>query len=102
MSDDDLEPKRRLRAGAVHKATLAELADLGVDPKVNAAAAAALRLATEMDSAKDVKSASTAARELRQAMATVRGMASPQAKGGQVDQLAARAAKRAAARRQTG
>ncbi|MET8707781.1 hypothetical protein [Streptomyces californicus] len=100
MEDD--EPRRRLRKGAVAKATLAELLDLGVDPDVNTAAAAAVRLATELDSAKDVKGAATAARELRQAMATVRGMASPQAKGGPVDQLAARAAKRAADARRAG
>lgn len=97
--EDDEEPRRRLRKGAVAKATLAELLDLGVDPDANTAAAAAVRLATELDSAKDVKGAATAARELRQAMATVRGMAAPRERGGAVDQLAARAAQRAAARR---
>lgn len=95
MEDDD-EPRRRLRKGAVTKATAAELADLGIDPTTNTAAAAAIRLATELDSAKDVKGAATAARELRQAMATVRGMATPRERGGAVDELAARAAKRAA------
>ncbi|MFB6423679.1 hypothetical protein ACFCXC_18325 [Streptomyces microflavus] len=98
MEDED-SPRRRLRKGAVAKATLAELEDLGIDPAANTAAAAAVRLATELDSSKDVKGAAVAARELRQAMATVRGMAAPREKGGPVDKLAARAAERAAARR---
>ena len=93
---DDEEPRRRLRKGTVAKATATELNDLGIDPAANTAAAAAIRLATELDSAKDVKSAATAARELRQAMATVRGMAAPRERGGAVDELAARAAQRAA------
>ena len=80
----------------MHKATKGEIADLGIDPTTNAAAATALRLATEVDSAQDAKSVSAVSRELRQAMATVRGMATPQNRGGTVDELAARAAQRAA------
>ncbi|MFJ9982558.1 hypothetical protein ACIQUD_00585 [Streptomyces globisporus] len=99
MVDEEGSPRRKLRKGPVAKATIAELADLGIDPAVNTSAAAAVRLATELDSAKDVKGAATAARELRQAMATARGMAAPRERGGPVDQLAARAAQRAAARR---
>ena len=83
-------PKRRLRRGAVAAATTAELEDLGVDPTVNAQAAAALRLAAELDSASDGKAAATAARELRQAMAVVRAAAPPKERGDRIDQLAER------------
>ena len=93
----DEGPKRRaLRAGAVTKATTAELADLGVDPKANASAAAAIRLAKELDSAQDPKDASSAARELRQAMHTVRGLAPPKDRGDKIDELAARRPRRPA------
>lgn len=88
MTDDP--PKRRRRRGDVHKATAAELQDLGLDPARSAAAAAALRLATELDSAIDPKEAAAAARELRQAMAVVRGLATPQEEGDAVDDLTAR------------
>jgi hypothetical protein len=87
-------PKRRLRRGAVASATTAELADLGVDPAANAQAAAALRLAAELDSATDPKAAATAARELRQAMAVVRAAAPPKERGDKIDQLAERRAQR--------
>ncbi|MYS47545.1 hypothetical protein GTY23_41525 [Streptomyces sp. SID5998] len=87
----DEEPKRRsLRAGAVTKATRAELDDLGVSPDTNASAAAAIRLAKELDSAQDPKDAASAARELRQAMHTVRGLAPPKDRGDKIDELAAR------------
>lgn len=92
MSD---EPKRRApRPGAVAKATKVELADLGVSPESNASAAAAIRLAKEMDSAKDPKDAAAAARELRQAMHTVRGLAPPKDRGDKIDELAARRPRR--------
>lgn len=87
MSPDGEPPKRRLRAGSVHKATRAELADLGVDPKTNALAAAALRLATEIDSAQDPKSTAAVSRELRQAMQAVRGLAPPKERGDKIDDL---------------
>lgn len=87
-------PQRRLRKGAVHKATLAELAELGVDPAENGMAAAALRLATELDSAQDPRHAAAAARELRQAVAVVRGLAPPRDRGDKVDDLTARRARR--------
>lgn len=80
-------PKRRLRRGAVAAATTAELTELGVDPAVNAQAAAALRLAAELDSAPDPKAAATAARELRQAMQVVRAAAPPKERGDKVDKL---------------
>ncbi|MFF8980189.1 hypothetical protein ACF08A_25675 [Streptomyces cellulosae] len=80
-------PRRRLRRGAVAAATTAELEDLGVDPTANAQAAAALRLAAELDSASDSKGAATAARELRQAMAVVRAAAPPREHGDRIDQL---------------
>ncbi|WP_432124051.1 hypothetical protein [Streptomyces sp. C10-9-1] len=82
----------------MYKATAAELADLGINPEANATGAAALRLATELDAARDSKEAAAAARELRQAMAAVRGMAAPRETGDRVDELAARAAQRAARR----
>ncbi|MFG2589061.1 hypothetical protein [Streptomyces sp. NPDC048438] len=96
MFDDQPTPKRRLRAGAVNKATKGELADLGVDPATNAAAATALRLATEIDSAQDAKSVAAVSRELRQAMQVVRGMADPKERGDKVDELNARRAARGA------
>jgi hypothetical protein len=80
-------PKRRLRRGAVAAATTTELADLGVDATANAQAAAALRLAAELDSASDPQAAATAARELRQAMAVVRAAAPPKERGDRIDQL---------------
>lgn len=90
------EPKvpRRLRRGKVAAATLAELADLGVSPNGNAAAAAAVRLATELDSAADSREAAAAGRELRQAMGVVRGLAGPKQRGDKVDELENRRAER--------
>jgi len=90
------EPKapRRLRRGAVARAAAAELADLGVSPDTSAAAAAAVRLATELDSAVDSREASAAGRELRQAMAVARGLAQPKERGDKVDELAGRRRKR--------
>ncbi|MFI7137204.1 hypothetical protein ACIBQ5_05375 [Streptomyces massasporeus] len=84
------EPKRRLRRGAIARATSAQLEDLGVDPTEHALAATALRLAAEVDSATDPKAAATAARELRQAMAVVVAAAPPKERGDKVDQLAER------------
>jgi hypothetical protein len=87
----DGEPKRRaVRAGAVAKATKQELSELGVSPESNASAAAAMRLAKIMDSAQDPKDVASAARELRQAMHTVRGLAPPRERGDKIDELAAR------------
>lgn len=94
MPDD--APKRRLRAGPVTRATTAELKELGVDPATSAQAAAAVRLAKELDSSQTAKDSATSARELRQAMAVVRALAPPKERGDRVDELAARAAKRAA------
>ncbi|MBL3669058.1 hypothetical protein JL475_24305 [Streptomyces sp. M2CJ-2] len=90
MIMDDAPKRRTLRAGAVTKATKSELADLGVSPESNAAAAAAIRLAKELDSATDPKEAASAARELRQAMHTVRGLAPLKDRGDKIDELAAR------------
>lgn len=84
------KPARRLRRGAVARATLAELTDLGVDPETSAAGAAAVRLATELDSAADSREAAASGRELRQAMAVVRGLAKPKSVGDAVDQVAER------------
>lgn len=81
---------RRIRAGAVAKATKAELDDLGVSPTANASAAAAMRLAKIMDSTPDPKGVAATARELRQAMHTVRGLAPPKDRGDIVDELASR------------
>jgi hypothetical protein len=83
-------PPRRLRAGAVTTATRAELDHLGVDPAGNAAAAAALRLAKELDSARDAREVAPAARELRQAMTVVRGLAPVKERGDKIDELNAR------------
>jgi hypothetical protein len=88
------KPARRLRRGPVARATIAELADLGVSPNAVAAAAAAVRLATEMDSASDSREAAAAGRELRQAMAVARGLAKPKGLGGKVDELAGKRADR--------
>jgi hypothetical protein len=88
MSD---APKRsRARAGAVTKATEHELSELGVSPESNASAASAIKLAKLMDSAQDPKDVAAAARELRQAMHTVRGLAPPKERGDKIDELAAR------------
>ncbi|MFM9542314.1 hypothetical protein [Streptomyces turgidiscabies] len=87
MSDSG---SRRIRAGAVAKATKAELDDLGVSPEKNASAAAAMRLAKIMDSSVDPKEVAATARELRQAMHAVRGLAPPQSRGDKIDELAAR------------
>ena len=65
-----------------------------MDPAASAQAAAAIRLAKELDSAQVAKDSAAAARELRQAMAVVRGLAPPKQMGDVVDELAARAAKR--------
>lgn len=92
MADDP--PKRRRRRGDVHRATAAELEELGIDPARSSAGAAALRLATELDSSIDPKEAAVAARELRQVMATARGLATPREEGDIVDDLAARRAVR--------
>ncbi|MFR0354159.1 hypothetical protein [Streptomyces sediminimaris] len=81
---------KRIRAGAVAKATKAELDDLGVSPETNASAAAAMRLAKIMDSSADPKEVAAAARELRQAMHVVRAMAPPKDRGDIVDELSAR------------
>lgn len=81
---------KRVRAGAVAKATKAELDDLGVSPESNSAAAAAMRLAKIMDSTPDPKEIAAAARELRQAMHTARGLAPPKDRGDKIDELAAR------------
>ncbi|MBK3556291.1 hypothetical protein JHN55_07025 [Streptomyces sp. MBT56] len=96
FDDEPPPPRRRLRAGAVHKATKTELADLGVDPKANASAATALRLASEVDSSTDAKATAAVSRELRQAMQTVRALAPPKERGDKIDQLAARRATRGA------
>ncbi|MEW2567642.1 hypothetical protein [Streptomyces sp. NPDC047070] len=87
---DDKPKRRNLRAGDVTKATRSELADLGVSPDANASAAAAVRLAKELDSAHDPKEAASAARELRQAMHTVRSLAPPRERGDKIDELSAR------------
>jgi hypothetical protein len=87
------QPKR-VRAGAVAKATASELDDLGLDPKTNAAAAAALRLAKVMDSTSDPKELAATGRELRQTMNTARGLAPPKALGDRIDQLADRRERR--------
>ncbi|WP_330349583.1 hypothetical protein [Streptomyces sp. NBC_00582] len=81
---------RRIRAGAVAKATRAELDDLGVSPESSASAAAALRLAKIMDSSPDPKEVAAAARELRQHMHVARGLAPPKDRGDKIDELAAR------------
>lgn len=93
---DDKPKRRSARAGDVARATRAELADLGVDPAASAQAAAAVRLAKELDSAPDGKAAAAVARELRQAMAVVRALAPPKERGDQVDKLAERRARRLA------
>jgi len=90
----DGAPKRRLRRGAIAKATSAQLAELGVDPAAHALAATALRLAAEVDSAPDPKAAATAARELRQAMAVVVAGAPPKERGDRVDELTSRRKRR--------
>ncbi|MET8826536.1 hypothetical protein ABZX40_41345 [Streptomyces sp. NPDC004610] len=91
---DSAESGRRLRRGAVARATAAQLDDLGVDPSAVALAATALRLAAEVDSAKDPKAAATAARELRQAMAVVIAAAPPKERGDRIDELNARRSRR--------
>ncbi|MET4925475.1 hypothetical protein P3L51_24500 [Streptomyces sp. PSRA5] len=90
MFGNDASPPRKLRAGAVAKATKAELEQLGVDPAANAAAAAALRLAKELDSARDARESTPAARELRQAMGVVRALAPVKERGDKIDELNAR------------
>jgi len=74
----------------VAKATTAQLDDLGIDPAANALAAAALRLAAEVDSATDPKAAATASRELRMAMAVVVAAVPPKERGGKIDEISAR------------
>lgn len=91
---DDKGKRRTLRSGVVTKATRAELDTLGVDPEANAQAAAAVRLAKELDSAADPKEAAAAARELRQAMAVVRAAAPPKERGDRVDEINARRERR--------
>lgn len=92
----EAKPPRRLRRGKVAAATIAELGVLGVSPNGNAAAAAAVRLATELDSAADSREAAAAGRELRQAMAVVRGLAKPAAIGDPADEIAERRRRRLA------
>lgn len=94
MSVLEPKPARRLRRGSVAAATIAELGELGVSPNGSAAAAAAVRLATELDSAADSREAAAAGRELRQAMAVVRALAKPKALGDRVDELTDRRDKR--------
>lgn len=94
---DDTPKRRTLRAGAVTKATNNELAELGVDTTANAQAAAAVRLAKEMDSATDPRHAAAVARELRQAMAVVRAAAPPKQRGDRVDEIETRRQQRLAA-----
>ncbi|GGZ53185.1 hypothetical protein GCM10010328_30000 [Streptomyces rubiginosohelvolus] len=96
MFGKDSSPPRKLRKGSVCRATESELAALGIDPASNAAAAAAVRLAKELDSARDAKEVAPAARELRQAMTVVRAMAPVQERGDKVDELLARRAARGA------
>jgi len=91
---DDAPKRRTLRAGAVTKATNAELFDLGVSPEANAQAAAAVRLAKELDSATDPKQAAAVARELRMAMRVVRADAPPKERGDRIDKLAEKRAQR--------
>lgn len=86
----DESKRRAVRAGAVAKATRQELAELGVSPDSNASAAAAMKLAKLMDSAPEPKDIAAAARELRQAMHAVRGLAPPAERGDKIDELAAR------------
>ncbi|MEV8245025.1 hypothetical protein AB0R01_14785 [Streptomyces rochei] len=95
-------PKRRLRRGAIAAATTAQLEDLGVDPASSALAAAALRLAAEIDSSQDAKAAATATRELRQAMAVVVAAAPPKERGDRIDQLAERRVQRLSAQADEG
>lgn len=90
----DDAPKRRLRKGVIAKATAKDLADLNVDPAENALAAAAIRLATELDCAITARDAAAAARELRQAMAVVRGIAPPKELGDGIDRLSERRERR--------
>ncbi|MFB6626502.1 MULTISPECIES: hypothetical protein [unclassified Streptomyces] len=85
-----------LSGGVVTAATIAELSDLGVRPDANASAAAAIQLARLLDAAVDAKDAASAARELRQAMHTVRGMAPPKSKGDKIDELESRRSRRTA------
>ncbi|MEW2570487.1 hypothetical protein [Streptomyces sp. NPDC047070] len=85
---DDKPKRRTLRAGAVTKATSTTLEELGVDPAANAEAAAAIRLAKEMDSAPDAKQAAAVSRELRQALAVVRAAAPPKEQGDRIDRVA--------------
>lgn len=91
---DAPSPGRRLRRGAVARAASAQLADLGIDPAEHALAAAALRLAAEVDSAPDPKAAATAARELRQALAVVVAAAPPKERGDKIDELTSRRSRR--------
>lgn len=98
----DAKPPRRLRRGKVAAATIAELSDLGVSPNGNAMAAAAVRLATELDSAADSREAAAAGRELRQAMTVVRGLAVPKQRGDKVDELENRRAERMRTRGEAG
>lgn len=87
MDRNDVSPPRTLRAGAVTRATRAEIERLGVDPAANAAAAAAIRLAKELDSARDARETAPAARELRQAMGVVRALAPVRERGDKIDDL---------------
>ncbi|MFJ8140643.1 hypothetical protein [Streptomyces sp. NPDC096013] len=99
---DDAPKRRTLRAGAVTKATLAQLVDLGVKPEDNAQAAAAVRLAKELDCAPDPKAAAAAARELRMAMTVVVAAAPSKETGDRYDRLAAKRQERIAKARGAG
>ncbi|MFF1961004.1 hypothetical protein ACFVWX_29020 [Streptomyces sp. NPDC058220] len=90
FGDKASPPPRRLRRGDVHKATEAELGELGVDPLTNSQASAALRLAKEIDSARDAREVASASRELRQAMQVVRALAPVRERGDKIDELNAR------------
>ncbi|WP_405994973.1 hypothetical protein [Streptomyces sp. NBC_00986] len=91
---DDAPKRRTLRAGAVTKATQAELAELGVKPDGNAQAATAVRLAKELDCAPDPKAAAAVARELRMAMRVVVAAAPPKESGDRIDEIAKRRERR--------
>lgn len=94
MADDS---PRRLRRGAVHKATAAELAGLGLDPQESGLAQTALRLATELDCAATTRDAAAVGRELRAVLADIHKAAPAPQEEDAVDELAAqRAARRGA------
>ncbi|MFI6337828.1 hypothetical protein [Streptomyces sp. NPDC050535] len=99
---DDKPRRRTLRAGDVTRATKSELDELGVLSATNAQAAAAVRLAKELDSAGDPRHAAAVARELRQAMAVVRAAAPPTERGDRHDRVAQQREERQARARAAG